>query len=136
MDVVTQVTQNRPSTKYPAARRARLEGVSGLNFPGGVTSRCAVDPACNHCWPAAYHAHHACLIHMPRPTPAQQVIRANHAGVFMGFVAPWLGRHLSWALFAVSIVLIVLSLGMLCLTAFTNPGFLPRNHLEDDEEYG
>lgn len=54
----------------------------------------------------------------------------------MGFVAPWLGRHLSWALFAVSIVLIVLSLGMLCLTAFTNPGFLPRNHLEDDEEYG
>lgn len=54
----------------------------------------------------------------------------------MGFVAPWLGRHLSWALFAVSIVLILLSIGVLFATAFTNPGFLPRNHLEEDEEYG
>jgi hypothetical protein len=54
----------------------------------------------------------------------------------MGFVAPWLGRHLSWVLFAFSIVLIVLSLTVLFVTAFTNPGFLPRNHLEEDEEYG
>ena len=54
----------------------------------------------------------------------------------MGFVAPWLGRHISWGLFAVSIVIILFSLGTLCLTAFTNPGFLPRNHLEEDEEYG
>ena len=59
-----------------------------------------------------------------------------HAGVFMGFVAPWLGRNQSWVIFAFSIVLIVFSLTVLLVTAFTNPGFLPRNHLDEDEEYG
>jgi hypothetical protein len=59
-----------------------------------------------------------------------------HAGVFMGFVAPWLGRNQSWVIFAFSVVLIVFSLTVLFVTAFTNPGFLPRNHLDEDEEYG
>ena len=54
----------------------------------------------------------------------------------MGFVAPWLGRHLSWGLFVVSIILILVSLGSLIRTALRNPGFLPRHHLEEDEEYG
>lgn len=54
----------------------------------------------------------------------------------MGFVAPWLGRNQSWVIFAFSVVLIVFSLTVLFVTAFTNPGFLPRNHLDEDEEYG
>lgn len=56
--------------------------------------------------------------------------------MFMVFPAPWLGSHVSWGLFVVSILLILASLGCLLRTALLNPGFLPRNVLDEDEEYG
>jgi len=56
----------------------------------------------------------------------------------MIFVAPWLGQHLSWALFVISLLLIVATIAMLLATAFVNPGFLPRDlqSSEDDIEWG
>ena len=56
----------------------------------------------------------------------------------MVFVAPWLGRHLSWALVVVSVLLILLTLSLLFATALTNPGYLPRDidSCEEDVEWG
>ena len=56
----------------------------------------------------------------------------------MVFVAPWVGQHLSWALFAISIVFILVTFGLLFATALTNPGYLPRDTKspEDDIEWG
>jgi hypothetical protein len=45
----------------------------------------------------------------------------------MVLVAPWLGKHLSWALFVISIVLILVTITLLFMTALTNPGYLPRD---------
>ena len=65
-----------------------------------------------------------------------RAVPVNGAVVFMIWPAPWLGRHLSWGLFVVSILLILGSLGCLLRTALMNPGFLPRVALDEDEEYG
>ena len=56
----------------------------------------------------------------------------------MIFVAPWLGQHLSWALFVISIVIILATIAMLLCTALINPGFLPRDltSSEEDLEWG
>lgn len=56
------------------------------------------------------------------------------AVVFMVFVAPWLGQHLSWALFVISIVLILATVSLLFATALTNPGYLPRDTESPDED--
>lgn len=60
------------------------------------------------------------------------------AVVFMVLVAPWLGKHLSWALFVISILLILATLSLLFATALTNPGYLPRNEdsYSEDVEWG
>ena len=60
------------------------------------------------------------------------------AVIFMIFVAPWLGQHLSWALFVISILIILATLAMLFATALVNPGFLPRDldSSEEDLEWG
>ena len=56
----------------------------------------------------------------------------------MIFVAPWLGQHLSWALFVISVLLILATIGALLATALVNPGFLPRDlhSSEEDLEWG
>ncbi|KAL4441862.1 hypothetical protein ABPG77_003778 [Micractinium sp. CCAP 211/92] len=56
--------------------------------------------------------------------------------VFCIWVLPWVGQHISWALVAISGVLIVLSISMLAATALKDPGFIPRSPLDDDVEYG
>ncbi|PSC73003.1 putative S-acyltransferase 7 [Micractinium conductrix] len=56
--------------------------------------------------------------------------------VFCVWVLPWVGEHLSWALVGVSAGLIAFSLAMLALTAFKDPGFIPRSPLDEDVEYG
>lgn len=56
--------------------------------------------------------------------------------MFCIWVLPWVGRHISWALVALSGVLIALSLSMLAATALTDPGFIPRSPLDEDVEYG
>mmetsp|Transcript_13044 Transcript_13044/g.39516 ORF Transcript_13044/g.39516 Transcript_13044/m.39516 type:complete len:716 (+) Transcript_13044:366-2513(+) len=71
-----------------------------------------------------------------KPFLASIFLVAAPSVVFMIWPAPWLGRHVSWGLFVVSILLVVASLGCLLRTALMNPGFLPRNVLDDDEEYG
>lgn len=67
---------------------------------------------------------------------ADGAVPVTGAVVFMIWPAPWLGRHLSWGLFVVSILLILASLGCLLRTALLNPGFLPRIAVDEDEEYG
>lgn len=42
-------------------------------------------------------------------------------------VAPELGQHISWAVVAVSAVLVAFSLTMLLCTALRDPGFIPRS---------
>lgn len=85
---------------------------------------------------AAAAAHAACprlrqpdrtRVHRPGPTGAV---------VFCIWVLPWVGQHISWALVAISGVLIVLSISMLAATALKDPGFIPRSPLDDDVEYG
>ena len=56
--------------------------------------------------------------------------------VFFIFVAPYLGRHVSWALVALSAVLVCLVLAMLAATALRDPGFYPRSPPSGDVEYG
>ncbi|KAL4433935.1 hypothetical protein ABPG75_000376 [Micractinium tetrahymenae] len=56
--------------------------------------------------------------------------------VFCIWVLPWVGQHLSWALVAISGVLIALSITMLATTAFKDPGFIPRSPPDEDVEYG
>lgn len=56
--------------------------------------------------------------------------------VFCIWVLPWVGRHISWALVALSGVLIALSTSMLAATALKDPGFIPRSPLDEDVEYG
>lgn len=49
---------------------------------------------------------------------------------------PWVGEHISWALVAISGVLIAFSLLMLAVTSMTDPGFIPRSPPDPDVEYG
>lgn len=58
----------------------------------------------------------------------------NSAGVFLGLVAPYLGRHVSWALVAITCVIIVVVAVALAMTAFRDPGYIPRS--EDDNDCG
>ena len=48
-------------------------------------------------------------------------------GIFFGFVAPKVGRNVSWALVAVVAVELVLAMVFLALTALRDPGFFPRD---------
>lgn len=48
-------------------------------------------------------------------------------GVFLGFIAPYLGREVSWSLVAVTCVLAAVALGLLLATALRDPGFYPRS---------
>ena len=66
------------------------------------------------------------LLPMRRRLPLNVSLRCR-AVVFMVLVAPWLGKHLSWALFVISIVLILVTITLLFMTALTNPGYLPRD---------
>lgn len=70
-----------------------------------------------------------------KPFLASIFLVAAPSGVFLGLVAPWLGRHISWAVVVVSALLISASLACLFRTALMNPGFLPRHELTDEEEY-
>jgi len=56
----------------------------------------------------------------------------------MVLVAPWLGKHISWAIFVISILLIVATISLLFITALTNPGYLPRSEesYSEDVEWG
>ena len=56
--------------------------------------------------------------------------------VFFILVAPYLGRHVSWALVALSAVLVGFVLAMLATTALRDPGFYPRSPPSSDVEYG
>lgn len=47
-----------------------------------------------------------------------------------------MGEHISWALVAISGVLIAFSLIMLAVTSMTDPGFIPRSPPDPDVEYG
>lgn len=58
----------------------------------------------------------------------------NAAGVFLGLVAPYLGRNISWALVAITCVMIVVTAVALSLTAFRDPGYIPRSG--DDPDCG
>lgn len=58
------------------------------------------------------------------------------AAVYFVFVVPYLGVHISWALVVVSILLVVFVFLMLGLTAFRDPGFIPRSPPNTDVEYG
>jgi hypothetical protein len=51
-------------------------------------------------------------------------------------VLPWVGPNISWALVAVSAVMMAFSIAMLALTAFKDPGFVPRSPPNEDVEYG
>jgi hypothetical protein len=56
--------------------------------------------------------------------------------VFSVWVLPWVGPNISWALVAVSAVMMAFSIAMLALTAFKDPGFVPRSPPNEDVEYG
>lgn len=56
--------------------------------------------------------------------------------IFCVWVLPWVGEHISWALVAISGVLIAFSLLMLAVTSMTDPGFIPRSPPDPDVEYG
>ena len=58
---------------------------------------------------------------------------AAPTAVFLIWVAPYMGRRVSWAILAVSCVLPALCLTWLLLTACRDPGVLPRQ--EPDEEW-
>ena len=48
------------------------------------------------------------------------------AGIWLAFIAPDVGRDISWAIVAVTGANIVAALAMLLTTAFLDPGFIPR----------
>jgi DHHC palmitoyltransferase len=52
------------------------------------------------------------------------------------FVAPYLGDNISWALVAITVVVIVFVLTALCRTALMDPGFIPRSPPNSDVEAG
>ncbi|KAK9823357.1 hypothetical protein WJX72_002144 [[Myrmecia] bisecta] len=54
-------------------------------------------------------------------------------GVFFAFVAPHIGRDISWAVVAVIGVNVVVSVITLLITALLDPGFIPRKPLDDTE---
>lgn len=56
--------------------------------------------------------------------------------VYFVFVVPYLGVHVSWALVVISILLVVFVFLMLAMTAFRDPGFIPRSPPNTDVEYG
>jgi hypothetical protein len=70
------------------------------------------------------------------PLPAFRHCRVWPAVAFSGWVLPWVGPHISWALVAISALLMAFSLSMLALTAFQDPGFIPRSPPDEDVEYG
>ena len=92
----------------------------------------------------ACSAHHTQILHrrhfLPRraaPTPALCKPSLPAAAViFCAWVLPWVGPHISWAVVAISAVWITFSLSMLAITAFTDPGFIPRSPPDQDVEYG
>lgn len=53
--------------------------------------------------------------------------------MFFAFLAPDLGRDFSWAVPALTAALVAVSLACLCVTAFMDPGFIPREHDVDLE---
>ena len=54
--------------------------------------------------------------------------------MFLGLVAPYLGREISWALVAITCVIVTAVAVALSLTAFRDPGFIPRS--DDDPDCG
>ena len=58
--------------------------------------------------------------------------------IFSVWVLPWVGPHISWALVALSALLMAWVLGCLAATAFRDPGFIPRSPPDDaaDLEHG
>jgi len=58
------------------------------------------------------------------------------AGVFLGFEGRKIGEDISWAVIAIVAALTVTSIGLLCATAFVDPGFVPRDPEDDVGEEG
>ncbi|KAL4518635.1 hypothetical protein Ndes2437B_g00724 [Nannochloris sp. 'desiccata'] len=56
--------------------------------------------------------------------------------IYFVFVAPYLGRNISWACVAVAAVLVAFVFLTLGMTAFRDPGFIPRSPLNNDVEFG
>jgi hypothetical protein len=56
--------------------------------------------------------------------------------IFFVFVAPDIIHDLSWVVVLVVAINLVASLAMLFLTAFTDPGFVPRDLMVADPEAG
>lgn len=69
----------------------------------------------------------------PHPKPP---FCCSVAGVFLGLVSPYLGRHISWAVPAVSGVLVGIVACTMAATALRDPGFYPRSPQSADAEYG
>lgn len=58
------------------------------------------------------------------------------SAVYFVFVAPYLGRHISWGFVGAAAALVAFVLLMLVMTAFRDPGFIPRSPPNSDVEYG
>lgn len=58
------------------------------------------------------------------------------SGVYLGLIVPYLGRNVSWAFVAVAAAIIAFVLLMLAMTAFRDPGFIPRSPPDFDVETG
>lgn len=56
--------------------------------------------------------------------------------MYFVFVAPYLGSHLSWGFVGAAAGLVTFVLLMLVMTAFRDPGFIPRSPPNSDVEYG
>ena len=67
---------------------------------------------------------------------ATTALIAVPTAVYFVFVVPYLGVHVSWALVVISIILVVFVFLMLAMTAFRDPGFIPRSPPNTDVEYG
>ena len=121
LDAAWQWRQGGPARLAAAAGSRSWEPLEGSPLPA-------------HCCTAASSANPTPLILPPAPPPPPT--RPPLAGVFLGLVAPYVGRHISWALVPISCLLVLLSLSMLLVTALRDPGFYPRSPQPMDVEYG
>ncbi|KAL6785919.1 hypothetical protein ACKKBG_A00695 [Auxenochlorella protothecoides x Auxenochlorella symbiontica] len=67
---------------------------------------------------------------------ASLILIYGAAGVFLGLVVPPLSRRYSWALMAVSALLVAVTAVFMARTAARDPGYYPRSDATGDEERG